>query len=879
MLTGVNYRDGTSASYEYCNDNVTEGQTTHKMYPLLQRANDLRYNGPMRTIRYEYENGGPHGAIVNEKYPGYLVSAISPAAGTADTFTETRGDGPTRSFTYTHMFHCHGTECGVCSDVEANDPPQQMLTSYTDFQGRSTVIGYDSNWYINSVRDANSHTTSYTRGPGPPTGIGQITRITHPGVAHIDYTYYNEGTGHVGGHYINTVTDERGNVTVYIRDGNYRVTSINYKDSQNQVLAHEEFLYNNLGEVTRHKLKNGKYVHYQYDNRGRLTAKWNPTTNDTAQSGEPKTTYTYWNTAAWADRVYQTTMPTNTSNQVASDNYEYDRNGAGNPCAGRGLVTKITHADNKYQSFGYSQYGNKMWEENEMRQRTSYTYDNFNRVLSVKNPLNRTERFEYLKPNTASAYLHTTGSVYKHTSRAGIVTTNVYDPNWRKTSTTEASGPLNLTTRFAYDNVGNLTDVTDPRNKITDNVYDNRNRKTSTTEAYTTTLARTTVWHYDPANNINQIDRPDGQSETKGYDALNRITWHRMQRQVPGQNPVNLTTHFYYNPSGTLQKVTDAKGHDTTFAYDESDRKITMTYHANSGSQQWTYDNAGNLKSRTTVSGKTQNFDYDNRNRKTGMSWSNGADSASYGYDDAGRLTSASNPNSTVTRVFDAAGRLTQDQQNVTGLGIKTVAYPLYDDDGKVKQISAAGVYDYAFSYDSAGRFETISAGGSAKFQYAYDAGSNETHRYTYLGSVTIDQVYARDSLNRMSSRVLKKNGTTFATEAYTYDLMNRLTEVNRGGVADSFSFYWTGELWTAQYGGGPHAPYTEEQDPDLDTTDTIDPNAGYQSPDQEEPEPTSPPDDYSDPPVGGFVPPALPGGRSVTYYVDRSGNRTTGHR
>jgi len=134
MLTGAAYSDGTSASYEYCNDNVTEGQTTHKMYPLLQRANDLRYNGAMRTIRYEYENGGPHGAIVNEKYPGYLLSAISPAAGTADTFTETRGDGPTRSFTYTHMYHCHGTECGVCSDVEANDPPHQMLTSYTDFQ-------------------------------------------------------------------------------------------------------------------------------------------------------------------------------------------------------------------------------------------------------------------------------------------------------------------------------------------------------------------------------------------------------------------------------------------------------------------------------------------------------------------------------------------------------------------------------------------------------------------------------------------------------------------------------------------------------------------------------------------------------------------------
>ena len=82
-------------------------------------------------------------------------------------------------------------------------------------------------------------------------------------------------------------------------------------------------------------------------------------------------------------------------------------------------MTKVTHADNKYQSFDYSQFGNKLWEENELRQRTTYTYDNYNRVLSVKNPLNKIETFNYLKPGTSSAYLHTTDSVYTNTSRTG----------------------------------------------------------------------------------------------------------------------------------------------------------------------------------------------------------------------------------------------------------------------------------------------------------------------------------------------------------------------------------------------------------------------------------------------------------------------------
>jgi hypothetical protein len=210
MLTAVAYSDGTSATYEYRSDNVPENQTSHKRYPLLQRANDVRYNGPMRTIRYEYQNDGPHGAIINEKLPGVgAVSAISPGAGTGDTFTETRGDGPTRSFTYTHLRHCHGPECGPCDGYENSNPPQQMLTSYTDFQGRTTVLGYDSNWYINSVTNANNRTTTYDRGPAPPNGIGQITKITHPGGAYIQYTYENEGTGRISGHYVMSIRDER----------------------------------------------------------------------------------------------------------------------------------------------------------------------------------------------------------------------------------------------------------------------------------------------------------------------------------------------------------------------------------------------------------------------------------------------------------------------------------------------------------------------------------------------------------------------------------------------------------------------------------------------------------------------------------------------
>jgi RHS repeat-associated protein len=909
-LTSVDYTDGTHAYYAYQDDNVPDHPgppcpCSIKVWPLLRTCQDVRYKGPMRHICYEYQDHGPHGAIIAERYSlngstnGPRVSRIDPPAPSPivndpnfeTTYTEYRGDGPTRTFTYTPLHLTRREGDGMCptwtQNPTSNPAPQQFLTDYTDFRGNSTHLGYDPNWYVNSVRDANMHTTSYVRGSPPLNGVGEILTITHPGGSHIDYTYDDHG------HYVHTVSNERQKVTTYTRHPTtHLVTRIDYPQDGNTPASFEEFTYNGFGEVLNHHLKNGAWEHFDYDTRGLLTDKYNPKQTGVPGGGDPHTHYTYYTSGSWTDRVRTMTLPANVSGFSASETYEYDRefdnNGVTNlngaAVGGRGLVTKITHADGKYQRFKHDRYGNKVWEDNELRKATNYAYDDYNRLTSVTNPLNNTETFDYLKPGTTSPSVHTTDSVYTHTSRAGIVTTNVYDQNWRKTSTVVASGTLNLTTGFAYDLVGNLTEVTDPRGKIAHSVYDNRNRKTQTTEASNTSLAVTTVWHYDPASNINQIDRPDGIHETKGYDALNRMIWHTVPRQVPGQQgTIYLTTRITYDPSGTIDHVTDPRGKLTSFHYNASDERITMTYPGGTQSQSWVYDNAHNLASRTTVAGGTeiQRFYYDIRNRKIQMRWDNTADWANYGYDGASHLTSANNSNSSVTRHYDDAGRLDWEQQNVTGLGsTKTVNYPGYDNDGRLTNMNVTGAsYDYTYSYDAAGRFEKIklTSNGSVQFQYAYDAASNEIDRYANLpNNVQIQQHYYRDSLNRMGSRVIRKNGTTIAgtTEAYTYDHMNRITEVNRGGVVDDFGYYWSGELLSAQYGGGPDMPYTEGQDPDLDTTDNNDPNAGYQPPDQEAPEPTPPPEDYADLDVGGFVPPALPTGHSVTYYLDRAGNR-----
>ena len=156
-LTSVTYSDNTSATYTYEPDNVPERPDlgSIRFLPLVSTCNDVRYHGPMRRIAYEYQ-GGPHGAILNERYSpgdgakGAMVSQIDPPAPSPiiydpnfdTTYTEYRGDGPTRRFVYTdlHLTRSH-TEPDGCPLGFSGPAPQQFLLNYTDFQGHTTYLG------------------------------------------------------------------------------------------------------------------------------------------------------------------------------------------------------------------------------------------------------------------------------------------------------------------------------------------------------------------------------------------------------------------------------------------------------------------------------------------------------------------------------------------------------------------------------------------------------------------------------------------------------------------------------------------------------------------------------------------------------------------
>jgi RHS repeat-associated protein len=837
-LTSATYSDGSLAQYTYQNDN--SGKNGSPKIPLLQSCDDVRYYGPMHQIQYQFVRGDRiRGKIKSEIKPGSgeAVSTLTFPSARSQTRLETRGDGPKRTFTY--------SESG-------------RLLSYTDFKNNpsaKTRLDYDDNNFLRTATDASNHATTYTHEPN----IGRVTQLLHAdGVSHADFDYGDPNNPY----YLWWREDENRHRTYFYRDGNHRVQQINYPDG-----AYETFQYTALGRVRIHRRKNGFYDHFAYDGEGRLRKAWNPTASENAPSdSEPHVEVEYYPGGhPWADRVSSIK-----DQQARPTTFEYDRNGASQPCAGRGLVTRITHVDGTYISFAYDQLGNVIAAENELRKRTNVTYDDYNRVLTVTPPAPAgPTTLTYDRSGTADPYLHTATAVRLTTDGAGATTESVYDENFRRVSLTEHDGTTAPpTTRFEYWPTGLLKAVHDARNDDwqTTYTYTPRNQ----TETVTDALNHQTSYHYDPAGNIDYAVRPDGRQVNLSYDAVNRV-WSIVE---PATDSSNKTTTFTYWPSGRLRTVQDDNAQISTFEYDASDLRTRMVYPDQTTYQQWSYDTCRNLTSRRIPGGNVQRFSFDARNRITDMSWDDQIaipESSHFVYDAANNLTVANNRSADISRQYDDAGRLLSETVDVFGsVGAKTVTYA-YDGAGNRTAMGIVGTdYQFAYHYDSLGRLDQLlnvqNAGAnptaSLWYQYSYDASSNETQRFCAINGVA--QIYDRDELGRISDLTVRniaapkypgtpqvgpggvplvtilptlldalitnalatvdetvpEIGTTISLEHYNYDAMSRVIDAQRSGAAatgnDHFGYDYSGQLVTASYtnwygAGTRNVSYTQD--------------------------------------------------------------------
>jgi YD repeat-containing protein len=177
---------------------------------------------------------------------------------------------------------------------------------------------------------------------------------------------------------------------------------------------------------------------------------------------------------------------------------------------------------------------------------TSFTYDDYKRVLTVQTPQRsagdntpRTTYTYYDATGTGNDYTHTDANVTWGIVPGGEKTKTVYDNNFRKTSVIVAEGTsAAATTSFGYDDNGNLTSVVAPKQQSgqpyagqsTTASYDERNRIYAVSEAVGGRLARTTSCKYDAAGRKMSVTRPNNQLIIfDSFDAMNRLLQQTVQ--------------------------------------------------------------------------------------------------------------------------------------------------------------------------------------------------------------------------------------------------------------------------------------------------------------------------------------------------------------
>ena len=285
---------------------------------------------------------------------------------------------------------------------------------------------------------------------------------------------------------------------------------------------------------------------------------------------------------------------------------------------------------------------------------------------------------------------------------------------------------------------------------------------------YDGTVYSTANYSYDALDKLREIDQA-GLKRTFDYDGHGRLA----SRTTPEQGK----TDYAYFADDTVQKVTDARGVTTTFAYNARHLPTTVTYNVTAApgvtatpNVTYAYDAAGNRTSMVEKnSGGTMvgssSYHYDDLGR---MDWEErffqvvGTYKLSYSYNLAGQLTSVTGPsqfgNAQVGYAYDKVGRTTAVTNSGYGDGTVTsyvngIAYRAF---GAAREVAYGNTKTLSMTYDTRLRLTKWDLPGTdLRWTYAYSTtGSPEkTGRVAFANNLadgTLDRSYSYDQVGRL---------------------------------------------------------------------------------------------------------------------------------
>ena len=384
------------------------------------------------------------------------------------------------------------------------------------------------------------------------------------------YTYYNDGTGD-----LHTYTDQASNVTTYtyigdIQDRNLNIASITAPGPNGNVVT--TFTY--------------------YANSGKSL------TDITEDSGglNVQTTFTYQGTygarglpdSMTTPNGYTTTYTYNSDGQVWTESYP----------------VSSTHSIE--ESYTYDARGNVLTATDGNGNITTYTYDLLDRVKTETDP----------DPDGAGYGLPAPYFTYTYDAAGNLLS---------ETDDTVPADPR--ATSYAYDNLGQVTSVTNPDGTYTTYDYDQGGNQVFQTDE----LGRLTQYVYDQrvsahrhhstgrrraADHLRRrqpvVAETDALGNTTQYEMTCWANSPRLSRPTRMEwTPTSLITLYGYDAAGNLQYVTN------TYAVD-SDNTPAVSLGNPDHSTQYVYDSLGRVteeidaKPDANTAGPTTYYGYDN---------------------------------------------------------------------------------------------------------------------------------------------------------------------------------------------------------------------------------------------------------------------------
>jgi YD repeat-containing protein len=224
--------------------------------------------------------------------------------------------------------------------------------------------------------------------------------------------------------------------------------------------------------------------------------------------------------------------------------------------------------------YAYDVSGNRTTITNGLGYATAFVYDALSRLLSSSDPLSNTTAYQY----------DALGNRTVMTDANGKTTQYVYDALNRPLIVTYTADAK--TVSYAYDQAGNRTVMTDSVG-VTRYVYDDLYRLTNVSDPYSQVITYT----YDAVGNRTNLFYPDGKVVTYTYDDANLMTtvvdWS------------GKTTAYAYDAANRLVTATLPNGVQTVYTYDDADRLTRLSHTRNGGSETlgdyaFTLDKVGN---------------------------------------------------------------------------------------------------------------------------------------------------------------------------------------------------------------------------------------------------------------------------------------------